>query len=237
MAIEKLWLLLNSNGRFILSIEKNSCEFLDYGKHKVKVFPDDLRKTIILLKNSGFNIENVIETEFANIISSTKNGGVIMNFEQCRIVPLNDEYISEMSTWQYDAPYEAYSFRVEGYLMNKDIWGIEQFCMIYENIVLGQVACQFDNNNNNMWVGWSLNPAYCGKGMGKEFISRCVDELCRIKNYKKGNIYLRVASWNKRAIKCYEKAGFKYYKTILDEIAGTGKQEDFYVMQIAASTN
>ena len=175
-------------------------------------------------------VMNVMEVS----VPYNENGGVLMNFEQCRLEPLNDEYILEISTWQYDVPYEAYSFRHEGYLMNKDTWGTEQFCMIHENIVLAHVACQFDNNN--IWVGWSLNPDFCGKGMGKEFVSRCFDEICKIKNYKNGNIYLRVVAWNKRAIKCYEKAGFKYYKTILDEIAGTGKQEDFWVMRKAVST-
>lgn len=71
-AIKKSWELLNPNGRFILSIDKNSLEFLDYGKYKVKMFPDDLKQTVVLLKECGFNIENILETDFANIISATK---------------------------------------------------------------------------------------------------------------------------------------------------------------------
>lgn len=71
-AINKSWALLNPNGRFVLSIDKSALEFLDYGKYKVKMFPDDLEKTITLLKDCGFNIENIFETEFANIISATK---------------------------------------------------------------------------------------------------------------------------------------------------------------------
>lgn len=39
-AIEKSWELLNPKGRFILSIDKNPLEFLDYGAYKVKMFPD-----------------------------------------------------------------------------------------------------------------------------------------------------------------------------------------------------
>lgn len=71
-AINKSWSLLNPNGRFVLSIEKSTLEFLDYGKYKVKMFPDDLEQTIILLKECGFKIENTFETEFGNIISATK---------------------------------------------------------------------------------------------------------------------------------------------------------------------
>ncbi|NLB42921.1 MAG: GNAT family N-acetyltransferase [Clostridiales bacterium] len=157
-----------------------------------------------------------------------------MDINHCNLIPLNIKYASEISTWQYDAPYEAYSFRDnDGYLWNKNSWGSEQFCMLYENMVLGQVACQFDNNE--MWVGWSLNPDFCGKGIGSDFIKQCVEELCRVKNYKKGYIYLRVAAWNKRAIKCYQKIGFEYINTILDEIAGTDKQEEFWVMRKSIS--
>lgn len=158
----------------------------------------------------------------------------MVDLNQHKLIPLNNEHASNISTWKYEAPYEAYSFRDGGYLMNKISWGSEQFCMIYDNTVLGQVACQFDNND--MWVGWSLNPAYCGKGIGKDFIKRCVEELCRVKDYRKRYVYLRVAAWNKRAIKCYQKGGFEYYETILDEIAGTNKQEDFWVMRKSIST-
>lgn len=71
-AIKKSWSLLNSNGRFVLSIDKNSLEYLDYEKYKVKMFPDDLKQTITLLEECGFTIESVFETEFANIITAIK---------------------------------------------------------------------------------------------------------------------------------------------------------------------
>ena len=71
-AIKKSWILLNPKGRFVLSIDKNPLEFLDYGKYRIKMFPDDLKQTIILLEECGFSIENTLETEFANIISAIK---------------------------------------------------------------------------------------------------------------------------------------------------------------------
>lgn len=71
-AIEKTWYLLNTKGKFVLSIEKSSLEFLDYVKYKVKMFPDDLKQTTDLLEKCGFEIENIFETEFAYIISASK---------------------------------------------------------------------------------------------------------------------------------------------------------------------
>lgn len=69
-AINKTKALLNENGRFVLSIDKNSLDFLDYGQYKVKMYPDDLKQTIALLEECGFNIISVIETEFANTITA-----------------------------------------------------------------------------------------------------------------------------------------------------------------------
>jgi ubiquinone/menaquinone biosynthesis C-methylase UbiE len=71
-AIKKCWELLNPKGRFILSIDKNPLEFLDYGNYRVKMFPDNLKQTIILLEEGGFRIENTLEVDFAYIISATK---------------------------------------------------------------------------------------------------------------------------------------------------------------------
>jgi hypothetical protein len=100
--------------------------------------------------------------------------------------------------------------------------------MSYEDKVIGQVACQKDNDD--LWVGWSLVPKLCGAGNGTSFIRRSVAEIRRIIDHP-GAIYLRVAAWNKRAISAYKKAGFAYCETIIDEIAGTNKPEEFHVMK------
>ena len=55
----------------------------------------------------------------------------------------------EISQWKYDKPYDAYNFKgnPHGYLLNKDTWGKEQFCLLGKGNIIGQVACQFDGNN------------------------------------------------------------------------------------------
>jgi len=145
--------------------------------------------------------------------------------------PMNDKAAEIIQNWEYPAPYDVYSFKgtKNGYLLNRSIWGIEQFYMIYGNGVVGQVACQFADDV--LWVGWSFASELCGKGGGSLFIRKCVDEIRRVKSYH-GPLYLRVAAWNERAIKAYLKAGFAYVRTIEDEIAGTNKPEDFWVMKL-----
>ncbi|HBE80440.1 MAG TPA: N-acetyltransferase [Firmicutes bacterium] len=48
---------------------------------------------------------------------------------------------------------------------------------------------------------------FWGKGFGSEAVRLILDYVFRIKNF--GRIYLRVYSFNKRAIQCYIKNGFK----------------------------
>jgi len=152
-----------------------------------------------------------------------------IDFENCILQPLTEETVNVICRWEYEKPYHVYSFNshTNDYLLKKDSWGVEQFCMRYEEKVIGQVACQFDNKD--LWVGWSLAPEYCGKGNGHLFVQKCVEQIRQKKQYK-GDIYLRVAATNKRAIIAYQKAGFVHHSTIQDEVAYTNHSEDFWVM-------
>lgn len=71
-AINKIFGLLKSGGRFILSTDKNQRKILDYGDRKIKIFPDDREKTEIRLKQAGFEVKEIIETENAFIFVSNK---------------------------------------------------------------------------------------------------------------------------------------------------------------------
>ena len=152
-----------------------------------------------------------------------------MDYNRCLLQGLTEATAAEISQWEYEKPYDVYNFkgRPNGYLMNKDTWGTEQFCLTDDGKTVGYVACQFDKNN--LWIGWSLSPLYCGQGRGHLFVGKCMEQIRKMRSYK-GTLYSRVAAWNQRAIKAYQKAGFVYKETIQDEIAYTNKMEDFYVM-------
>ena len=65
-AISKVASILNKNGKFVLSIDKNQSDFIDYGTRKVRIYPDspeEIRKLILI---SGLEIEEIYETEFAH---------------------------------------------------------------------------------------------------------------------------------------------------------------------------
>ena len=154
-----------------------------------------------------------------------------INMAKGSLEPLTKEIVAKISGWEYEAPYEAYSFKGhhDEYLLDESIWGVEQFCLTYDGIVLGQVACQYEEDN--LWVGWSMAPEFTGQGYGASFVERCVQEIRRVKDHT-GRILLRVSARNKRAIKAYQKAGFQYVETIQDEIAFSDNMEDFWVMEL-----
>ncbi len=156
-----------------------------------------------------------------------------INMANGLLKPLTKETVAQITQWEYEAPYDAYSFKGHHneYLLNDSFWGTGQFCLIDGGIILGQVACQYEGNN--LWVGWSMAPELCGKGNGAAFVSKCVQELRRIKDHS-GQILLRVSARNKRAIKAYQKAGFQYVETIQDEIAFSDNTEDFWVMALSS---
>ena len=154
-----------------------------------------------------------------------------INMANGLLEPLTKETVALLSEWEYEAPYDAYSFKRhhDEYLLDESTWGTEQFCLVDRGILLGQVACQFEGDD--LWVGWSMAPELCGQGQGAVFVGRCVQELRRVKEHR-GRILLRVSARNKRAIKAYEKAGFRYVETIQDEIAFSDNIEDFWVMAL-----
>ena len=154
-----------------------------------------------------------------------------INMAKGSLEPLTKETVAEMSQWEYEAPYDAYSFKGhhDEYLLDESIWGVEQFCLTYDGIVLGQVACQYEGDD--LWVGWSMAPEFTCQGNGAVFVERCVQEIRRVKGHT-GRILLRVSARNKRAIKAYQKAGFRYVETIQDEIAFSDNMEDFWVMEL-----
>ena len=154
-----------------------------------------------------------------------------LDWGKIKLMPLTEKTAEEIGGWKYESPYDVYSFRGEadGWLMDRSTWGREQFCLADGGRVIGQVSCQKDGDD--LWVGWAMAPELCGKGHGAEFVKRCVSQLRYVTGHD-GRIMLRVSARNQRAVRAYQKAGFKYAETIRDEIAYSGRIEDFLVMEL-----
>lgn len=73
-AVNKISSLLNTDGIFVLSIEKNQSEFIDFGTRKISVYPDTPDSIKTYINNANLNLTEQYETEFAYIfVAMTKN--------------------------------------------------------------------------------------------------------------------------------------------------------------------
>ena len=70
--ISKVDRLLNKEGIFCLSIDKDQSEYIDMQTRKISVYPDTADNIISLICESDMTVKNIYETEFAYIIVSNK---------------------------------------------------------------------------------------------------------------------------------------------------------------------
>ena len=71
-AVNKITELLNNDGRFVLSIDKNQDGFIDTGTRRITVFPDTPAEIKTYIANSGLLLLEHYETEFAHIFVAKK---------------------------------------------------------------------------------------------------------------------------------------------------------------------
>lgn len=71
-AVNKVAALLNLDGRFVLSMDKNQNEYIDTGDRKLQIFPDKSEEMLSFIKNAGLIIAKQYDTEFAHIFVAEK---------------------------------------------------------------------------------------------------------------------------------------------------------------------
>ena len=69
-AIHKVRRFLNGGGRFVLSVDRNPSDTIEYGTRKIKIYPDKKENILRYIHQSGMSIEKMIKTNFAYIFSA-----------------------------------------------------------------------------------------------------------------------------------------------------------------------
>ncbi len=64
--------LLNPGGVFVLSVDKSTDEFIEYGERKIKIYPAGREAMAGYIKGAGLCIECEYETEFAFVFAAMK---------------------------------------------------------------------------------------------------------------------------------------------------------------------
>lgn len=89
-AFRKVAKILKPNGRFVLSIDKNQSEYIDYGTRKVLVYPDKVDDIKRIVSGTSIEISKIIEIENAYIFVCVNqnnynqiNKKIGANYEPC----------------------------------------------------------------------------------------------------------------------------------------------------------
>jgi ribosomal protein S18 acetylase RimI-like enzyme len=157
-----------------------------------------------------------------------------MNFDDIKKSSMNEEYARQITEWNYEGEYSDYNLPSYEECKNKkygmtreDRWNNYIVYTINNEVVFYSNMKEMDNNK--LYIGVGLKPKYCGKGLGNFFLNDSINEMKKI--YPERTFFLEVRSWNKRAIKSYEKLGFKITNTVISKDR-LGNDTEFIEMEM-----
>ncbi|NMM63704.1 GNAT family N-acetyltransferase [Clostridium sp. P21] len=134
-----------------------------------------------------------------------------------KVTNLTEACAKEICNWKYDDEYSVYNYP-EWSRISSEKWAItieekrkDEFNAIVDdgNILYGYI--RLINKDKYILIGVGLKPCVCGQGLGNDLME-IVKGQCR-KLYPGKKIVLEVRAFNKRAIKCYKRAGFSVVDT------------------------
>lgn len=115
----------------------------------------------------------------------------------------------EICGWKYEGEYSIYD---PG---NYDDMKEKQFCFANPKMYVESFAdkgqligfCNLYDDGDEVFFGIGVNPNVCGKGYGTEMAKTMYGISKEL--FPGKPLYLEVMTWNKRAVHCYQKAGFE----------------------------
>lgn len=135
-----------------------------------------------------------------------------MTQEQAEMIAFN---------WHYDGEYSFYDMEADQEdleeFLKPDTRGNSMYAVTHDNELIGflyinKVADRIID------IGLGMSPDLTGRGNGIDFLNAGLEFIQS--KYEPGKITLSVASFNQRAIKVYQKIGFKYIDTYMQDTNG-----------------
>lgn len=147
------------------------------------------------------------------------------------ITEFNEQDAVLVSQWTYDGEYAVYNCPVwdevkeQGWAMADSEKRKAQFRKVIDQSGHYIGYFRFFPDHGKIKIGLGMNPEYCGKHMGPEFVRLIIKYIK--KTYENTPIELEVREFNERAIKCYTRCGFR----IIDKkCKGTPMRTDTFIV-------
>ena len=118
-----------------------------------------------------------------------------------KIAPMTPDDFMDYEQWHYQPPYDFYDSDQEPVLNPERYFAVKND----DGALIGFLY--FEPKDDVLEYGLGLRPDLTGKGLGLDFF-RAGLEFGR-KRYRPSLVRLFVAAFNERAIKVYERAGFR----------------------------
>jgi RimJ/RimL family protein N-acetyltransferase len=117
------------------------------------------------------------------------------------IQPASAEALAEIGTWRYDPPYDFYDGDADPVLNPERFYE----ALDEDGAFVGNFY--FEEKGDALEIGLGLRPDLTGRGLGLEFFLAGL-QFGR-ERFRPRRMILNVAAFNERAIKVYERAGFR----------------------------
>lgn len=122
---------------------------------------------------------------------------------------MTNEVALEIVEWEYDGEYSFYDIQNDiddlDEFLNPFKWN--HYAAIYEDEKLVGYFTFNPSDLHEVEIGLGLRPELTGKGKGYSFLQYAID--IALKWYEPKKLIVNVAEFNNRAIRVYEKSGFK----------------------------
>lgn len=144
------------------------------------------------------------------------------------IVPMERRHAEEIITWRYEGEYALYSFSGSEEDLT-ELLGGEYYAVFVEKDILMGYFCFGSTariqtiesgvyDDSALDIGLGMEPSHCGKGGGADFVLTGLKFAADA--FGVHTVRLTVANFNKRAIRAYEKAGFRPLRTVSHKQSG-----------------
>ena len=144
----------------------------------------------------------------------------------------DEKYV--IADWCYSGDYALYNTRPYEEDRKKGVGfahpGFIGFSFYDRDALIG-FTCLYEEDREIM-IGIGVAPEYCGRGYGREML----ETTCGLSEtmFPGKPLYLEVRTWNARAVRCYEKAGFVIDGEPFTQRTGLG-EGTFYRMMLNKS--